>query len=193
MDTWFSSALWPFSTLGWPDNTEELNYFYPTSTLVTGYDIILSLIHIYNPLVIPEEGLLWDGNGSTVLKGVNSEWYKTNVTDAGVQFVAIKIPEKTTEIYASVFSPNIYASGTPTAGGSSVKIANIVDKLVAVDFSAATNLTKINKQVFYDAKKLGGVIDLRNTKITEIGGNTFNGTAITGVKMCIRDRSYLYP
>ena len=134
-----------------------------------------------NPLVIPEEGLLWDGNGSTVLKGVNSEWYKTNVTDAGVQFVAIKIPEKTTEIYASVFSPNIYASGTPTAGGSSVKIANIVDKLVAVDFSAATNLTKINKQVFYDTKKLGGVIDLRNTKITEIGGNTFNGTAITGV------------
>ena len=134
-----------------------------------------------NPLVIPEEGLLWDGNGSTVLKGVNSEWYKTNVTDAGVQFVAIKIPEKTTEIYASVFSPNIYASGTPTAGGSSVKIANIADKLVAVDFSAATNLTKINKQVFYDAKKLGGVIDLRNTKITEIGGNAFNGTAITGV------------
>ena len=134
-----------------------------------------------NPLVIPEEGLLWDGNGSTVLKGVNSEWYKTNVTDAGVQFVAIKIPEKTTEIYASVFSPNIYASGTPTAGGSSVKIANIADKLVAVDFSAATNLTKINKQVFYDAKKLGGVIDLRNTQITEIGGNAFNGTAITGV------------
>lgn len=41
LDTWFSSALWPFSTLGWPDNTEELEYFYPTSTLVTGYDIIL--------------------------------------------------------------------------------------------------------------------------------------------------------
>ena len=40
LDTWFSSALWPFSTLGWPDNTEELKYFYPTSTLVTGYDII---------------------------------------------------------------------------------------------------------------------------------------------------------
>lgn len=40
LDTWFSSALWPFSTLGWPDNTEELNYFYPTNTLVTGYDII---------------------------------------------------------------------------------------------------------------------------------------------------------
>ena len=40
LDTWFSSALWPFSTLGWPENTEELNYFYPTNTLVTGYDII---------------------------------------------------------------------------------------------------------------------------------------------------------
>ncbi len=40
LDTWFSSALWPFSTLGWPDETEDLKYFYPTSTLVTGYDII---------------------------------------------------------------------------------------------------------------------------------------------------------
>ena len=40
LDTWFSSALWPFSTLGWPDKTEDLKYFYPTSMLVTGYDII---------------------------------------------------------------------------------------------------------------------------------------------------------
>ena len=40
LDTWFSSALWPFSTLGWPDNTEEMEYFYPTDVLVTGYDII---------------------------------------------------------------------------------------------------------------------------------------------------------
>ena len=40
LDTWFSSALWPFSTLGWPEETEELKYFYPTDTLVTGYDII---------------------------------------------------------------------------------------------------------------------------------------------------------
>ena len=41
LDTWFSSALWPFSTLGWPNKTEELDYFYPTYVLVTGYDIIL--------------------------------------------------------------------------------------------------------------------------------------------------------
>ncbi|MGN9164714.1 valine--tRNA ligase [Tissierellaceae bacterium HCP3S3_D8] len=40
LDTWFSSALWPFSTLGWPDNTEDLKYFFPTDVLVTGYDII---------------------------------------------------------------------------------------------------------------------------------------------------------
>ncbi len=40
LDTWFSSALWPFSTLGWPDQTEDVKYFYPTSTLVTAYDII---------------------------------------------------------------------------------------------------------------------------------------------------------
>lgn len=40
LDTWFSSALWPFSTLGWPDKTPEMEYFYPTSVLVTGYDII---------------------------------------------------------------------------------------------------------------------------------------------------------
>ena len=40
LDTWFSSALWPFSTLGWPNETEDLKHFYPTSTLITGYDII---------------------------------------------------------------------------------------------------------------------------------------------------------
>ena len=40
LDTWFSSALWPFSTLGWPDKTQEMDYFYPTDVLVTGYDII---------------------------------------------------------------------------------------------------------------------------------------------------------
>ena len=40
LDTWFSSALWPFSTLGWPEKTPELDYFYPTDVLVTGYDII---------------------------------------------------------------------------------------------------------------------------------------------------------
>ena len=40
LDTWFSSALWPFSTLGWPETTDDLKKFYPTSVLVTGYDIL---------------------------------------------------------------------------------------------------------------------------------------------------------
>ena len=40
LDTWFSSALWPFSTLGWPEKTDDLDYFFPTDVLVTGYDII---------------------------------------------------------------------------------------------------------------------------------------------------------
>src|SRR6202162_3686099 len=40
LDTWFSSALWPFSTLGWPDDTDDLRTFYPTSLLISGYDIL---------------------------------------------------------------------------------------------------------------------------------------------------------
>ena len=40
LDTWFSSGLWPFSTLGWPENTPDLDYFYPTSVMETGYDIL---------------------------------------------------------------------------------------------------------------------------------------------------------
>ena len=40
LDTWFSSALWPFSTMGWPDETPELEHYYPTSLMVTGFDII---------------------------------------------------------------------------------------------------------------------------------------------------------
>ncbi len=40
LDTWFSSALWPHSTLGWPEDTEDLRYFYPTSVMETGYDIL---------------------------------------------------------------------------------------------------------------------------------------------------------
>ena len=40
LDTWFSSALWPFSVFGWPDETKELNYYYPTNVLVTGYEIL---------------------------------------------------------------------------------------------------------------------------------------------------------
>lgn len=67
LDTWFSSALWPFSTLGWPNNTEDLKYFYPTSVLVTGYDIIFFWVArmifsgIYNLEEVPFETVLMHG------------------------------------------------------------------------------------------------------------------------------------
>jgi valyl-tRNA synthetase len=67
LDTWFSSALWPFSTLGWPNNTEDLKYFYPTSVLVTGYDIIFFWVArmifsgIYNLKEVPFETVLIHG------------------------------------------------------------------------------------------------------------------------------------
>lgn len=67
LDTWFSSALWPFSTLGWPNKTDDLNYFYPTSVLVTGYDIIFFWVArmifsgLHNMKEIPFETVLMHG------------------------------------------------------------------------------------------------------------------------------------
>lgn len=67
LDTWFSSALWPFSTLGWPNNTEDLKHFYPTSVLVTGYDIIFPWVArmifsgIYNLKEVPFESVVIHG------------------------------------------------------------------------------------------------------------------------------------
>ncbi len=67
LDTWFSSALWPFSTLGWPNKTEDLEYFYPTSTLVTGYDIIFFWVArmifsgLHNMGEVPFENVLIHG------------------------------------------------------------------------------------------------------------------------------------
>ncbi|WP_142413037.1 valine--tRNA ligase [Hathewaya massiliensis] len=67
LDTWFSSALWPFSTLGWPDDTEDLKYFYPTATLVTGHDIIFFWVArmifsgLHNMGEVPFENVLMHG------------------------------------------------------------------------------------------------------------------------------------
>ena len=67
LDTWFSSALWPFSTLGWPHNTEDFDYFYPTSTLVTGGDIIFFWVArmifsgLHNTGKIPFKNVLFHG------------------------------------------------------------------------------------------------------------------------------------
>lgn len=83
LDTWFSSALWPFSTLGWPEQTKDLNYYYPTATLVTGRDIIFFWVArmIFTSLEFMEEepfkevfihGLILDSQGRKMSKSLGN-------------------------------------------------------------------------------------------------------------------------
>ena len=82
LDTWFSSALWPFSTLGWPEKTPDLDYFYPTDVLVTGYDIIFFWVArmIFSgcehtgSLSLPHRLYPWPGAGRPGPQDVQDPW-----------------------------------------------------------------------------------------------------------------------
>ncbi|MBI9016653.1 MAG: valine--tRNA ligase [Phycisphaerae bacterium] len=109
LDTWFSSSLWPFSTLGWPEETPELKYYYPTSTLVTGRDIItlwvsrMVMLGIYNMGDVPFKdvfihGTILDGKGERMSKSKGNGVDPLAIIDSyGADAMRFSLAQMTTE------------------------------------------------------------------------------------------------
>ena len=109
LDTWFSSALWPHSTLGWPEDTDELNFYYPTSTLVTARDIItlwvsrMVMMGLYNMKDIPFSdvfihGTILDGNGVRMSKSKGNGIDPIEIIESyGADAMRFSIAQMTTE------------------------------------------------------------------------------------------------
>lgn len=135
-----------------------------------------------DPYELPEEAFLWEKSGEkTTLIGVSPTWYKKNVTDKNIDFVSVKIPTTTVKIGPSFAGAYGSSHSGYNSDGIQEDSTNISGKLVAVDFSQATELKTIDVQAFGYVSNLTGVINLSNTKVEEILGNAFKGTAITGV------------
>lgn len=128
-----------------------------------------------------DEAFLWDSTTDRkTLAGINPEWYKANVTDAGIQSITIKIPASTETIRKDFGGSYATIEGYSTAGTKLVP-QRLNCQQVLIDFSEATNLKTIGLQAFFQVSGLTGVIDLSNTQVEVIEGNAFKKTAITGV------------
>lgn len=133
------------------------------------------------PYELPEDAFLWESNSDKkTLAGINPEWYETNVKNAGVKCISIKIPASTETIRKDFGGVYATHKGYSTDGKYLEPVVPNCEQ-VFVDFSAATNLKTIALQAFFAVSKLTGVVDLSNTQVEVIEGNAFKNTAITGV------------
>ncbi len=149
LDTWFSSALWPFSTLGWPENTQDLKDFYPTSVLVTGYDIItfwvsrMITMGLFNMKEVPFRkvyihGLVRDGEGRKMSKSLG------NVIDP-----LIIIKEKGADVLRFTLASLV------TSGGQDIRLMD--DKLVS-SRNFINKLWNVSRYILMQEPETSGVL-----------------------------------